>query len=176
MGDHPLNVPDEAKHTTQYQHGCKEFPAAYRRGDSWGAQPNSGELHGGVGGTFGRHTLLDTATSQKLLDCTHSREGGGTARVARGDRKRAWGMGGGWEHLRLRAQQHSFFQPHVPRIIILVIENQVQPRDPLPFLGVVPLDEVLVEQGVVIVHTKKHDIRGALFWTKKKAINSRHRD
>ena len=38
-------------------------------------QPNEGELSEGVGGTFGRLTLFDTAPDQGLLDCTHSKAG-----------------------------------------------------------------------------------------------------
>ena len=38
-----------------------------------GGGANSGELSEGVRGAFGRLTLLDTAPSQELLDCTHSK-------------------------------------------------------------------------------------------------------
>ena len=38
-----------------------------------GVRPNSGELSEGVGGTFGRLTMFNTATYQEPLDCNHSK-------------------------------------------------------------------------------------------------------
>ena len=38
-----------------------------------GGGANSGELSEGAGGTFGRLTQCNTAASQELLDCTHSK-------------------------------------------------------------------------------------------------------
>ena len=38
-----------------------------------GQGANEGELLEGVGGTFGRLTLCNTATTHELLDCTRSK-------------------------------------------------------------------------------------------------------